>query len=502
MPTVSVDHLTTRPDLFQYREAGVAGFDETHVRRIVDEFRPERFDPLMAVANPDRTGHYIVLGGHHRLEAARRLRLDDVPITVLEGDLSTEAGRRRLVDEAIITNYGRKPTNIREDARAALALTDNGANITEVVGVLGKTAKEVHKLLWFSKLPPSSQQLAVDAPDLQPAAIETGRAVEVWGLTPAGAEVVLRRMYQDSIASGKSPPPATQIRERWRQANILAGSQQAGAATLPGFETSTDVLVAGWQQAGSEAASLNADRQRLERRLASCSALAEELGVTIEDIKKAAQTRREGLTAEQEVKVREALSGYRESVSQGNAAPKPGQDQTPEEREEAERREAREAMAASGTEMLLGGEEPAAPQPLDAEVPQGFATLEQATLGEDFATNAQQDLLMGEGRGRKASLADPEEVLARQRRREAVERGQTELPTSSIVYQNAPLLPQAPKMEAKPKVEAGHTFDWSKDDMYGGAKPPPMKKATTTKARKKKGGHPWLSRNEQRMAKT
>ena len=499
MPTVSVDQLTTRPDLFQYREAGVAGFDETHVRRIVDEFRPERFDPLMAVANPDRAGHYIVLGGHHRLEAARRLRLDDVPITVLEGDLSTEAGRRRLVDEAIITNYGRKPTNIREDARAAQALTDNGSNITEVGGVLGKKATEVYKLLWFSKLPPSSQQLAVDAPDLQPAAIETGRAVEVWGLTPAGAEVVLRRMYQDSIASGKSPPPATQIRERWRQANILAGSQQAGAATLPGFEATTDVLVAGWQQAGSEAASLNADRQRLERRLASCTALAEELGVTIEDIKEAAQTRREGLTAEQEVKVREALSGYRESVSQGNAAPKSGQDQTQEELEEAERREAREAMAASGTEMFLGGE-PAAPQPLDAEVPQSFATLEQATLGEDFATNAQQDFVMGEGRGRRASLADPEELLARQRRREAVERGQTELPTSTIVYQDAPPLPKVPKMEAKPKVEAG--YDWSKDDMYGGAQPPPLKKkATTTKARKKKGGHPWLSRKEQRMAK-
>ena len=502
MPTVSVDQLTTRPDLFQYREAGVAGFDETHVRRIVDEFRPERFDPLMAVANPDRAGHYIVLGGHHRLEAARRLRLDDVPITVLEGDLSTEAGRRRLVDEAIITNYGRKPTNIREDARAARALTDNGANITEVGSVLGKTANEVYKLLWFSKLPPSSQQLAVDAPDLQPAAIETGRAVEVWGLTPAGAEVILRRMYQDSIASGKSPPPATQIRERWRQANILAGTQQAGgAATLPGFEASTDVLVAGWQQAGSEASSLNADRQRLARRLASCNALAEELGVTIEDIKEAAQTRREGLTAEQEVKVREALSGYRESVSLGNAAPKPGQDQTPEEREEAERREAREAMAASGTEMLLGGEEPAAPQPMAAEVPQAFATLEQATLGEGFATNAQQDLVMGEGRGRRASLADPEELLARQRRREAVERGQTELPTSTIVYQDAPPLPKVPKMEAKPKMEAD--YDWSKDDMYGGAKPPPLKKkaAAATKARKK-SEHPWLSRSEQRMAKT
>ena len=75
---------------------------------------------------------------------------------------------------------------------------------------------------------------------------------------------------------------------------------------------------------------------------------------------------------------------------------------------------------------------------------------------------------------------------------------------AEAVHQDAPpQLPKVPKMEAPPKMEAKRkveAFDWSKDDMYGGAKPPPLnkKKATTTKARKKRSGHPWLSRDEQR----
>ena len=418
MPTVSVDQLTTRPDLFQFREAGAQGFDEAHVHRIVSEFQRERFDPLMVVVNPDKRGGYIVLGGHHRLEAARRLRLDDVPITVLQGDLSTEAGRRELVDEAIISNYGRRPTNIREDARAARALHDNKNSINEVGAVLGKTAGEVNKLLWFSNLPPSSQQLAVDAADLQASAVETGRAMETWGLTPAGADVVLRRMYQDSIASGKSPPPASQIRERWRQASVLAEAQQAQGGFLPGMESATDVLVAGWQEAGAEAAALTAGRQRLDRRLASCSALAAELGVDIEQIKQAASTRREVLTAEQEAKVRETLAGYREATGAPPptiTAPAAPQDQSTEEREEAERRRAREAMAATGSDMF-GAQQ---------ETP---AAIEQATLGDDFATGTQRAMPMGEGRATRALLADREDLQGRQRRREAVERGQAELP--------------------------------------------------------------------------
>ena len=507
MPTVSVARLTSRPDVFQYREAGAAGYDEAHVQRIVGEFQLERFDPLLVVADPDRSGHYVVLGGHHRLEAARRLRLQDVPITVLQGDISSAEGRRVLVDEAIITNYGRRPTNIREDARAARALHDNGRNITEVGATLGKTATEVNKLLWFSNLPTGSQQLAVDAPDLQPAAIETGRAVETYGLSPAGADAVLRRIYQDSIASGKSPPPASQIRERWRQASVLAEAQRSTGG-LPGFEASTDVLVAGWQQAGSEAAGLAADRQRLDRRLSSCAALAAELGVSIEDVQRAAASRREELTAGQEAKVREALTGYREAATGAPETPPPAApsamaspvvaEMTEEEREEAERRRAREAMATSGGDMF--GESPViGTAPALEQV-----ALEQVTLGEDFATDRQTGFPMGEGRGRHAPLADREELLARQQRREAVERGQQEMPgtpapTSWVITAPAPVPPptrqrrrppavSCPAPEAEPKrskatpvPKKAAAFDWSKDDLYGGEKPPKAKSAVPSK---------------------
>ena len=77
----------------------------------------------------------------------------------------------------------------------------------------------------------------------------------------------------------------------------------------------------------------------------------------------------------------------------------------------------------------------------------------------------------------------------------------------TLENQDAPPLPKAPKLEAKPKLgakpkmETAYAFDWSKDDIYGGAKPPPMKKKSTTTKARKKGGHPWLSRSEQKMAK-
>ena len=83
---VQVRHISVRPDLFQARDtSGGASYSDERVKEIVANWNPERFDPIAVVANPEHPGEYIVIGGHHRLEAVKRLDLPTVPVRVLSG---------------------------------------------------------------------------------------------------------------------------------------------------------------------------------------------------------------------------------------------------------------------------------------------------------------------------------------------------------------------------------------------------------------------------------
>ena len=99
---LSPQSIEMRPDLFQGRETSSGkAFDETAVQVIVDNFDFERFDPIAVVADPDQPGKYIVIAGHHRLEAVKRLQtaapgsdFDAVPVRILSGDINDAEQRQ------------------------------------------------------------------------------------------------------------------------------------------------------------------------------------------------------------------------------------------------------------------------------------------------------------------------------------------------------------------------------------------------------------------------
>lgn len=315
LASVSVSKISIRPDLFQSRETDAGqSFNEARVQQIVDEWNPRaRFDPLVLVADPDKAGYYIVISGHHRFEAVRRLKKRKVPARVLEGDVRNAEDRRRLVNESIIANYTVGGTNIREDAHNAGQLTKHGATVAQIARSMRRSPSQVEKLLWLNAVPPTVLDRAALQPELIPAAEQLGRGVLQHGLTDEQVDGLFREIVKEYEETGKAAGARTvggTINRLAASAREAEGVQAGGM--LAGFNP--DVLLARFQQERAVAEGIERELSQQRRQLTSCEALARELGVDISAVKAAAATREEQLTQEQEERVRATFAAYRESV--------------------------------------------------------------------------------------------------------------------------------------------------------------------------------------------
>lgn len=75
------DELQTNPETFQFREAEVT---EHHVRALADLLKKDKtLDPLTVWQN--QAGTYVVIDGHHRYEAYRRVKPDaSIPVRIFK----------------------------------------------------------------------------------------------------------------------------------------------------------------------------------------------------------------------------------------------------------------------------------------------------------------------------------------------------------------------------------------------------------------------------------
>ena len=312
--------IEMRPNLFQGREttSGLA-YDEAAVKVIVDNFDFERFDPIAVVADPADEGRYIVIAGHHRLEAVKRLQasaegddFDAVPVRILSGDINDAEQRQALVNAALLSNYTVRGTNVREDARTVGALRDGGMSIADIATQMSVNQSAVRRLLWLNEAPPTIIDRAVLQPELLPMVTQLGRAKAEYGLTDEQIDGVFRRLLTDYEATEKIPSE----RVIGGTLKLLAGSKGEGgtqAGMLEGM--AADTILAEYQRRAQRAEDLRNAQARLRSRLTSCEALAIELGVNIDDIKRLAQTRAEALTTEQEAEVRRTLEAHAEEWS-------------------------------------------------------------------------------------------------------------------------------------------------------------------------------------------
>ena len=209
IPTVQnvpVATVGVRPDLFQARDTSLGqAHSDDRVKEIVANWNPERFDPIAVVANPDRPGEYIVISGHHRLEAVKRLDLPAVPVRVLSGDIRDAGERQRLEREAVVSNFGVAESNLRERAAAAGRLADSGLSKREVAAQMRIKGSEADRLLWLRRLPPGIIERTMIQPELTPAAAELGRAMERHGLGEEAAGGLFTRWARDYDETGKVP---------------------------------------------------------------------------------------------------------------------------------------------------------------------------------------------------------------------------------------------------------------------------------------------------------
>ena len=96
---IKTANILTDTKRFQNRDEA---YSAKSVARIVNDFKPEKFDPLRVWK--DKNGKIYVVAGHSRLEAAHKLGLKDVPVVFLN------------MSEAEAIEYGKYESNYLADA--------------------------------------------------------------------------------------------------------------------------------------------------------------------------------------------------------------------------------------------------------------------------------------------------------------------------------------------------------------------------------------------------
>ena len=513
---VPLSDISTRPELFQPRDVAKGqDHDPAKVRQIIDQgWDEDVLDPIAVARDPDRPGHFVVIAGHHRYAAGRQLGVGDIPAKILDGDIDDPRDRRRLVTLADLSNYSISKPGLKEQVRTVSNLREQQYTDKDVSDRMRLTPSRVKEIGYLGNLADMTVGGGLGAIDYStlpdnkqflPAAVEIGRAVEEYGLSPSEAQALFTRIQRQYQETGKVPNKnalRTSLLETHRRAQERArqrtGEEAGAVGGQFGFGGAEFEESAFLGQAVDDA-QVESDRlaalSKTKRNLTACETLAAELGVDISSVQQAAGTRLDQLTPEQAAQAREALA-TNELGGQAPPAPAPAPEmaanlfgemqavpQEPEEDAEPPAVAPRMAVAppeapvlaptppgpekapetscptpptpAPAPEMAanLFGEMQAVPQEPeeDAEPPavaprmavappeapalpttppgpeKARKTVEQATMGDAFATNQNLTMALGGRPGHQMPLVDVAQEQAKQERRELVKRGQLSL---------------------------------------------------------------------------
>ncbi|CAL9673133.1 Nucleoid occlusion protein (plasmid) [Streptomyces sp. enrichment culture] len=111
--------------------------------------RPDRADDL------DDGTQYIVVDGHRRLEAARRVGMATIPVRVDNGRVATDES---LLEAAFVANYHRDDMTDLEEAHALKTLVDYYGSQTKAAKRLGIPQNTISSKLSLLKLTPELQK--------------------------------------------------------------------------------------------------------------------------------------------------------------------------------------------------------------------------------------------------------------------------------------------------------------------------------------------------------
>jgi ParB family chromosome partitioning protein len=118
----------------------------------VDAYLRNRSD---RAADLDDGAQYIVVDGHRRLEAARRVGLATIPVRVDNGRVATDES---LLEAAFVANYHRDDMTDLEEAHALKSLVDYYGSQTRAAKRLGIPQNTISSKLSLLKLTPELQK--------------------------------------------------------------------------------------------------------------------------------------------------------------------------------------------------------------------------------------------------------------------------------------------------------------------------------------------------------
>lgn len=414
---VPLGAISTRPELFQPRDVpGGRDTDPERVRQIVQRFNPGRFEAIVVARDPARRDAYIVIAGHHRLEAAKQVGVKDVPIRVLPGNIADPAVRQKLATEADLSNYGISAPGVIEQTNTVRRLRAQGWEDQRIADEMRVRRSRVDELGAMGAAGQQVLHLAAQHRQLQPIAAEVGMAVEKGWANQEEAQAIFMRVHRDFETTGKVPNRYV-LRQKLLDSYNRAQTRSAASGRLAGFDESA--LVAQITEDAKTESARAQEQNTIRRQLTACQALADELGVDVSEVKRAADTRLDQLTPEQEKRAREEL-----------APETPGSQETP--------------PADSTSGVTLFGDVQPYPAP-SADVDQDLMPWErpdyeparpaaagppperQATMGDEFATNRTLQMMETPGGPAPQPLIDPVQEKARAERRDVLASGGTDM---------------------------------------------------------------------------
>ncbi len=157
------------------------GMQEGRVQVIAESMRERGYDPTepLTVWVDSATGQPLVLSGHHRLAAAQRAKVSEVPVQVFEG---TEA---EAIAFARRSNSRMAKLSPIEEARAFAREVQEGRSTQEIAKEYGGIKQSlVEDRLALNNLPPELQLRVQDGTFRSPLATALGKSAGKHGLSP------------------------------------------------------------------------------------------------------------------------------------------------------------------------------------------------------------------------------------------------------------------------------------------------------------------------------
>ena len=252
---ISVDpQLVATNPLHQPR----AGLDEPNVQRLIDTFDSNRFQPVeVRELSP---GNFELIHGHHRLEAAKRLKLPNIPARVLNVS-SDEAVR--LAEEANLAGKSLTPTEVARILDRRLKLGEEPGAISKAVPGAGVKPGQVEDYARITILPKVAQD-AVDSPALSKQfsvqhAMALARAQAKYSIPVDEVQA----FFNEVVMKGDlTPSQLTKVLDNFAPVMRQMADQ---AQMFPGMDFSTQYtgILASIREAGQSIAELDRTRKRL-----------------------------------------------------------------------------------------------------------------------------------------------------------------------------------------------------------------------------------------------